>query len=56
MYRSLFAKLVSHPLKNGIFVVHGWSIPEDEIVLGRMVLNRLKIVLDGPAAITEIGA
>lgn len=27
---------------------------EDEIVLGRTVLNRLQIVLDGPAAITEI--
>lgn len=26
----------------------------DEIVLGRMVLNRLKIVLDGPAAMVEI--
>ena len=26
----------------------------DEIVLGRIVLNRLKIVLDGPAAISEI--
>jgi predicted aspartyl protease len=26
----------------------------NEIVLGRFVLNRLKIVLDGPAAITEI--
>ena len=25
-----------------------------EIVLGRIVINRLKIVLDGPAAITEI--
>jgi len=28
----------------------------DEIVLGRFVLNRLKIILDGPAAVTEIGA
>jgi predicted aspartyl protease len=26
----------------------------DEIVVGRTVLNRLKIVLDGPAAMTEI--
>ncbi len=26
----------------------------NEIVLGRFVLNRLKIILDGPAAITEI--
>jgi hypothetical protein len=26
----------------------------NELVLGRFVLNRLKIVLDGPAAITEI--
>lgn len=26
----------------------------DEVVLGRSVLNRLKLVLDGPASITEI--
>jgi predicted aspartyl protease len=26
----------------------------DEIVLGRTILNRLHIVLDGPAAVTEI--
>jgi predicted aspartyl protease len=26
----------------------------DEIIVGRFVLNRLKVILDGPAAMTEI--
>ncbi|MBE7471440.1 MAG: hypothetical protein DPW09_44645 [Anaerolineae bacterium] len=42
---------------NGLQVAALQALADDqgeEIVLGRQVLNRLKIVLDGPAAVMEI--
>ena len=42
---------------NGLRVAALQALADDqgeEIVLGRLVLNRLKIVLDGPAAVMEI--
>jgi predicted aspartyl protease len=42
---------------NGLQVAALQTLADDqgeEIVLGRQVLNRLKIVLDGPAAVMEI--